>query len=234
MGETVKISFVWFDIGYTLLYMQREVTYQQALRDLGHKIPLADIEREFHLTDKLFMREYPGIFLKDKKVYMPSYLGLMNYRLGLSLDVCELDVRWDAIKQNSDHYWLPFDGIKEVLADLKQKSVGLGVISNWDCTARDTLTATGLIDFFDHLVISCEVDCIKPDPRIFEIALQKAAITADNCVYIGDNYYDDAIGSRKVGMKALIINRFGNLGVEEIKDCPILGHISEIFNFLEF
>jgi putative hydrolase of the HAD superfamily len=94
---------VWFDIGYTLLYMQREVTYQQVLKTFGHEVALADIEREFHLTDKLFMREYPGIFLKEKEVYMPSYLGLMNYRLGLSLNVCELDLCWDEIKKKTDN-----------------------------------------------------------------------------------------------------------------------------------
>lgn len=230
----MTVSFVWFDIGYTLLYMQREVTYQQVLKTFGHAVALADIEREFHLTDKLFMREYPGIFLKEKEVYMPSYLGLMNYRLGLSLNVCELDLCWDEIKKKTDNYWLPFDGVKEVLFELKQNSVGLGVISNWDCTARDVLSAAGLIEFFDHLVISCEVDCIKPDPRIFDIALQKTAVSARDCIYIGDNYYDDAIGSRQVGMPALIINRFGKLGVEEIIDCPMIGHLSDLFNLIEF
>ena len=76
------------------------------------------------------------------------------------------------------------------------------------------------------------MNCIKPDPRIFEIALQQAGAAAQDCIYIGDNYYDDAIGSRKVGMPALIINRFGNLGVEEIKDCPVIGHLSDIFNLI--
>jgi putative hydrolase of the HAD superfamily len=158
----------------------------------------------------------------------------MNYRRGLSLNVCELDLCWDEIKKKTDNYWLPFDGVKEVLFELKQNSVGLGVISNWDCTARDVLSAAGLIEFFDHLVISCEVDCIKPDPRIFDIALQKTAVSARDCIYIGDNYYDDAIGSRQVGMPALIINRFGKLGVEEISDCPMIGHLSDLFNLIEF
>jgi putative hydrolase of the HAD superfamily len=40
--------------------MQRETTYQQALKNFGIDVPLADIEKEFHLTDKLFMREYPS------------------------------------------------------------------------------------------------------------------------------------------------------------------------------
>lgn len=230
----MTVSFVCFDIGYTLLYMQREVTYRQALKEFGHQIALEVIEREFHLTDKLFMREYPGIFLKPRKVYMPTYLGLMNYRLGLGIDVCQLDDCWEEIKQNTDPYWLPFDGVREVLDELKRRSIGMGIISNWDWTARDVLTAAGLIDYFDPILISAEVDSNKPDARIFELALQKAGIPADRCLYIGDNYYDDAIGSRKVGMKPLIINRFGKLGVEEIEDCPVIGHLSDLFNHIEF
>ncbi len=228
----MTVLFVWFDVGYTLLYMQRETTYQQALHDFGQEISLVDIEREFHLTDKLFMREYPGVFLKDRADYMPEYLRILNDRLELQVDISKLDLRWEEIKKNTDNYWLPFSGVKAVLTELRKRSIGLGVISNWDETARDILTAAGLVDFFDHLVISCEVGCVKPDERIFNIALEQAAVAARNCVYIGDNYYDDALGSRKVGMNALIINRFGKLGVEEVTDCPVIHHLSDLFEYI--
>ena len=228
----MAVSFIWFDMGYTLLYMQREITYQQALGNFDIDVPLADIEKEFHLTDKLFMREYPGFFLEPREVFMPAYLGIMNYRLGISVNVCKLDTCWETIKANMDDYWLPFDGVSDVLAALKQKSIGLGIISNWDCTARDILDAAKLSDYFDPIIISCEVDCRKPDPAIFNLALQRAGVTARDCIYVGDNYYDDAVGSQSVGMPALIINRFGSLGVEEIKHCPIINDISEIFNHL--
>lgn len=117
--------------------------------------------------------------------------------------------------------------------ELKRHQIRLGVISNWDCTARDILSAAGLIDFFEHIIISCEVNCNKPDPRIFNLALQKAAVKAHECIYVGDNYYDDAVGSRKVGMEALIINRFGTLGVEELNNCTIIGDISEVMQLLK-
>ena len=228
----MRPSFIWFDIGYTLLYMQRETTYQRALREFSLEVPLADIEKEFHLTDKLFMREYPGIFLKPREVYMPSYLGIMNYRLGLNLNVCELDARWEAIKRKTNNYWRPFAGVAEVLNELKRASIGIGVISNWDCTARDVLSGAGLIDYFDHLVISCEVGCSKPGAQIFNFALTQAGVNARECMYVGDNYYDDALGSRKVGMRSLIVNRFGSLGVEEIKDCLFIKNVSEVLNFI--
>ena len=220
-------------MGYTLLYMQRETTYQQALKHFDIDVSLADIEKEFHLTDKLFMREYPGLFLQPREVFMPAYLGVMNYRLGISVKVCELDEYWETLKTGMDDYWLPFEGVSEVLAALKQQSIGLGIISNWDCTARDILGAAKLTDYFDHIIISCEVGCSKPDPAIFNLAMQRAGVNARDCIYIGDNYYDDVVGSQKIGMPALVINRFGHLGVEEIKDCPIINDISEIHNFLE-
>ena len=151
----------------------------------------------------------------------------------MSVNLCELDTCWEAIKKDVEKYWLPFNGAAEVLLELKRRSIGLGIISNWDCTARDIISAAGLIDYFDHLVISCEVDCAKPDSRIFNLALQKASMEARRCMYVGDNYYDDCLGSRKVGMNALIINRFGSLGVEEVDDCPIIHQLSDILNYID-
>ncbi len=52
-------------------------------------------------------------------------------------------------------------------------------------------------------------------------------------MYVGDNYYDDCLGSRKVGMNALIINRFGSLGVEEIDDCTVIRRLADIFNYID-
>ncbi len=228
MGKT----FIWFDIGYTLVYMQRETSYRQALRQFGVDARLEDIKLQFHLTDKLFMREYPGIFLKPVPTYMPAYLGLMNYRLGVSLDVCELNACWENIKAEIGSYWQPYEEAFEVLSELRKRAIGLGVISNWDCTARDVLRKAGLIDYFNHLIVSCEVNCNKPDPRIFSMALEAAAVDARQCIYVGDNYYDDCVGSRKVGMEAVIINRFGSLGIEEIDDCPVIHDLTGVFNHI--
>ena len=115
---------------------------------------------------------------------------------------------------------------------MKRDSIGLGIISNWDDTARNVLNGTELNEYFDPIIISSEVNCKKPDPKIFELALDKAGVSAGECIYVGDNYYDDAVGSRAVGMQSLILNRFGKLGVEEISDCPIIEHISQIPEYI--
>lgn len=227
----MKIVYVWFDIGYTLLYMQREVTYRQVLKEYGAEVSLEKLEKYFHLTDKLFMREYPGVFLKERWVYMPWFLGVLNYRLGLSLNVCEVDERWEKIQEKTLNYWLPFDGVYQALEELKKNSIGMGIISNWDHSAQEILKNAKLHNYFEHKVISSEIGCTKPSAEIFKAAIDKAGVNARECIYVGDNYYDDAIGCRKVGMNALIINRFGSLGIEEIKDCPIIPHIGEVLGY---
>ncbi len=58
----MTISYIWFDIGYTLLRMKREITYRQALKTFGQNVSIETLEREFHWVDKLFMREYPVFF----------------------------------------------------------------------------------------------------------------------------------------------------------------------------
>ena len=222
------ISYVWFDLGYTLVYMQRESTYRRALQHFGVDVGLEDLKREFHLLDKLFMREFPGVFLKARGAYMPWYLGMLNHRLGVTVDICSVDAEWEEIKKQTQPYWLPYEETKKVLTALKRECIGLGVISNWDHTARDVLTTSGLVDFFDHIVISSEVGCQKPERAIFHSALAQAGVGAESCMYVGDNYYDDALGCRRVGMEPLIVNRLGKLGVEEINDCPVITHLSQV------
>ena len=228
----MKISYIWFDIGYTLLRMKREITYSQALKTFGHDVSVETLEKEFHWVDKLFMREYPGVFLKGRGVYMPWFLGILNYRLGIALDVSEIDKCWEKIQLSTEDYWIPFDNVHAVLTELKESALRMGVISNWDHSARGLLERHDLIEFFDHCIISSEVGINKPDPAIFNLAMQKADAAPQECIYVGDNYYDDAVGSRKVGMQTLILNRFGNLGVEEIDDTPIIQNLTQIKDHL--
>ena len=62
----------------------------------------------------------------------------------------------------------------------------LGVISNGIGEAqRKRLTTGGLFHYFDSFIISDEVKCWKPDPQIFELALQELAVGPGEVLYIG-------------------------------------------------
>ncbi len=233
-GETAGgIAFLWFDLGYTLVYNLREPTYRRVLAELGAEVDPQALELAFHQVDKLFMREYPGTLCRDPVTWMPWYLGLLHHRLGLRLDISRAYARWREIQESTADYWRAFEFSRPVLAGLRRRGYRLGVISNWDPSARALLARQGLAGFFERVVISGEAGCEKPDERIFRLALQGTGLRGGQCLYVGDNYYDDALGSRKVGMASVIINRFGRLGIEEIRGQPILRDLTELEGYLK-
>ncbi|HSV91774.1 MAG TPA: HAD family hydrolase [Desulfobacterales bacterium] len=229
----MSISFIWFDLGYTLLYSTRERLYHAMFTDLGHSIAPERFEREYHLVDKLFMRDYPGVFGRDPATYAPWFLGVLGHRLGIGIDVCPAWQWAKRVMATDPIRWLPFDGVAEALADLRRRGHRLGVITNWDLSARGILAAHDLDGYFEKVVVSCEVGCEKPDRRIFDLATSAAGVAPEECLYVGDNYYVDTVGARASGMTSVIVNRFGTLGVEEIVDVPIVAHIREIQGWLE-
>lgn len=228
-------EYVWFDLGYTLLYLNRENAYRQALKQIGIEISLDKIDRGFHFADKLFMREFHGMFgVVEPAVYMPWFIGRMNYEIGIHIDINDIIKRWMAIRHAQPRQWEAYAYCRPVLADLKAGGYKLGVISNWDKSAKSLLDEHGLTGYFDTIIISSEVGVSKPEPEIFEIAFEQSGSTPEKGFYVGDNYYDDAVGSRSVGMDCCIINRFGNFGVEELKGCGIIPDIRGVKPFLEW
>ena len=225
-------KYLWFDLGYTLLRLKRDVSFQQILQGMGVSISAVEVEKAFHLTDKLFMREYPGVLGKKRGYSMPMYLGHMMYLLGVETDICPLFESWKGELENPLDIWVPYDFVKEELRKLSDRGFRLGVISNWDSSARPLLDLHGLTHFFDDIIISSEVGVEKPSDEIFERAFSQASVTPDDCLYVGDNYYDDGIGSARVGMDFVIINPYGTLGVEELKDCSVLPDISYLSKIL--
>jgi putative hydrolase of the HAD superfamily len=65
---------------------------------------------------------------------------------------------------------------------------------------------SGLRPFFEHIIISEEVGTQKPDKRIFEIAMNRAFTSAEECIMIGDNFNTDIVGARNAGMDQVYFN----------------------------
>ena len=63
-----------------------------------------------------------------------------------------------------------------------------------------------LTDFFDSVVISAEAGVKKPDPRIFDSALEKTRMKPEEVVYVGDTE-DDTEAARAAGIVPILIHR---------------------------
>jgi epoxide hydrolase-like predicted phosphatase len=84
-----------------------------------------------------------------------------------------------------------------------QKHYRTGIISNaWDDVREMILDRWKIADAFDQIILSAEVKICKPDPRIYQIALQRLEIAPDEAVFI-DDFSRNIDGARAVGMHAI-------------------------------
>lgn len=89
---------------------------------------------------------------------------------------------------------------------------------------------SGLRPFFEHIIISEEVGTQKPDKQIFEIAMNRAFTSAEECLMIGDNFNTDIIGARNAGIDQVYFNPKRN----RIKDkvTYVVNSLNELKRFL--
>ncbi len=99
-----------------------------------------------------------------------------------------------------------FDGVREMLTELREKGAGVYLLSNaQSCFTVDELHTTGLYDLFDGIVLSSDIGVKKPSPEAFNIAFEKLGISAENSIYVGNDMRDDVLGASNVGMKTVYI-----------------------------
>ena len=102
-----------------------------------------------------------------------------------------------------------FDDAAPALAGLRDRGLRLVCLSNWDVSLTDVLERVGLLDLLDGVVTSAGTGARKPDPAIFERALELAGCTASEALHVGDSTAEDVAGAQAAGIPALLIDRDG-------------------------
>ena len=97
-----------------------------------------------------------------------------------------------------------FQGVYDVLAPLLEK-YELALISDaqWIFTEPE-MAMLGLTRFFKFRILSSRFGFKKPDVRLFDMAMKKLMIKAEESVYIGDNPQKDLMGAKKAGMTFIL------------------------------
>jgi putative hydrolase of the HAD superfamily len=155
--------------------------------------------------------------------------------------VCEsLGVEWGAAAErafqriaeyNRQHnLWnQPNPQALAVLERLHRRDLALGMISNSDGTIAQIISKQGFAPYFRFVLDSRVTGVEKPDPRIFQMALERAGVGPEEAVYIGDLYSIDVVGSRAAGLEAILLDPAGLWGHV---DCPKARDLSEAANLV--
>ncbi|HEX2998418.1 MAG TPA: HAD-IA family hydrolase, partial [Anaerolineales bacterium] len=122
------------------------------------------------------------------------------------------------------------DDVRRTLPQLKQLGYILGVISNRDHPFQDLLNEHGFGEFFDFSLAAGEVNTFKPEPGVFEHGLQRVNLSAQDVVYVGDNYYADVVGARRAGLQPVL---YDPLGIFPEPDCTTIKSFDELVSAIK-
>lgn len=138
----------------------------------------------------------------------------------------------EALNLLSDHperhrFWsaLPKETIP-ALKELKKRGYRLAVVSNAEGTIEEIMINLGLRPFFETVVDSHLVGFDKPDPKIFEIALERVKGTAAKTIHVGDLYEVDVVGARRAGITPVLFDPNGMY--PEVDDCRKISSLLDL------
>ncbi len=99
---------------------------------------------------------------------------------------------------------MPYPDALGVVEELERRGVPTGVVSNAGFDIRTILRHHGFTGLADRTTVSYEVGVMKPDPKIFQAALEMLGTSAEETLMVGDNAEADG-GATAVGMEFLLL-----------------------------
>lgn len=128
--------------------------------------------------------------------------------------------------------WEVLPDANKVLQLVKSKGLTIGVVSNFDKRLEKVLSSVGLLHNFDFVLGSQLVGHAKPDPMIFQKALDLAGVCASKAVHVGDNVENDYLGSRSVGISGLLLSNDVHKVPSYVDRKHIITNLSEVLKFV--
>ena len=121
----------------------------------------------------------------------------------------------------------------EALVRYLAKKYPLTVVTNGFVEVQyEKFEKSGLRDCFAHIVLSEEVGCQKPNPRIYEEALRMNGVSAEEAVMIGDSWNSDIQGAINAGIDQIWIRKSQDPLPEGQSATYILKSLSEVMEIL--
>jgi putative hydrolase of the HAD superfamily len=201
------IKHVFFDLDHTLWDF-----------DKNSSLAFQMIFEKFNVTIKIedFLAAYQPINMKYWKLYREEKVSKKELRRNRLVEAfIHLNTTFsiEAIDTMAEDYinFLPLhnyliDGAQDLLEYLIPK-YDLHIITNgFREVQNQKLLNSGILHYFKTITNSEEAGVKKPNPLIFQQAIQKSGAQLDSSIMIGDNYEADILGAQEVGLKTICFN----------------------------
>lgn len=121
--------------------------------------------------------------------------------------------------------------VEPALAALRERGLRLVVVSNANGRLRHLFDRLQLTRWFDHLLDSHEWGVEKPDPRLFQLALEQARSEPARTAHVGDLYHVDVMGARRAGLRDAVL--FDMAGLYGGVDCPRVSSFAGLVEWVD-
>ena len=129
-------------------------------------------------------------------------------------------------------YFSLLPGAEELVRYLAKK-YPLTVVTNGFIEVQyEKFDKSGLRDCFSHIVLSEEVGCQKPNPRIYEEALRMNGVSAEEAVMIGDSWNSDIQGAINAGIDQIWVRNSKDPLPEGQSATYLVQSLSEVMEIL--
>ena len=181
-------------------------------------------------VDSFWWKDFQTMFMNSYGDTFETQRALEEKSLEHTLEQFESSADAKELSEMMFAHWVNppiFEDSKEFF---EKSPLPVYVVSNIDTT--DILEA---MDFHGlkaaGVFTSEDAKSYKPRKELFELALKKSGLNADEVIHIGDSLRSDVKGANSLGIRALWLNRFGKEipeGVESITS--LLGAFEVIKN----
>ncbi len=222
----MTIDAVLFDAAETLFTTRGSVgeIYGLVAREFGCTAAFEEIQAAFV---RQFRHSGP-LSTDDEKTWWRDVVYRVFAEVGMIRDFNRFfETVYDQFRDSRG--WMLFPETREVLTRLKQRGLKLGIISNFDSRVYSVMDDLGIRDCFDAVTISSENGYAKPDPEIFLAAVRALKSRPQNVLLVGDNLHDDVLAARRVGIRAILIDRANRY---EGSDVQRIGSLKELVGIL--
>jgi FMN phosphatase YigB (HAD superfamily) len=222
MNLKLDLQWIFFDLGETLI--DESAAIKESIRQfveesarLGYSFQPADAEQGMEDAYRAFAEHPMRAFMETS---IPSDEHRQLIRQGM--------------KYRKD-FERPFPAALPIVRQLSQL-YHIGVIANQGIGTAARLEAYGLSPYISVCCSSAEAGVAKPDPRLYQLALEQASCLPEHALMIGDRIDNDIIPAKRLGMKAVYVRQgFAKYqAVPAGSDAPdaIIDNIEEILDLL--
>jgi len=207
MNKSLDITDVFFDLDHTLWDFERnsELTYHKIFEKHNLQIHLPDFLKVYVPNNTRLWGLYQMDEI-DKEELRYQRLRMSFDAIGMSVTDQDIDLLADDYIKHLPTFNHLFDHAKTILQYLKPK-YNLHIITNGFAEVQEgKLKNSGIAHYFDVIMDSEKAGVKKPNPIIFEKAMNLARVQPAKSLMVGDNYEVDILGAKNVGMHALYFN----------------------------